>query len=251
MRERDEKLRLEWLRGIIRSAPLKGPLVLRWVRRAPQAITGPGKSLGVFPSSFNPPTKAHMILLERARNVEPIDEILLALDRRPLDKKIFGASLEERLSMILLCFEKDPSVSVAFTNGGLFIEKLALVMKAYPDNTMIRFIVGHDTLIRIFEARYYKNRDTSLRRLFADSRFLVATRGSVGINEIKELISQKENRPFSERIMPFEIPFSIGQLSSTQVRNEICHGRNIDDIVPQEIVSYLKRRDLYRNLRQE
>lgn len=93
-------------------------------------------------------------------------------------------------------------------------------------------------------------RNASLRCLFAGSRFLVATRGSVGLDEIKELVDQKENRPFSERIMPFEIPFSIGRLSSTHVRNEIRHGRHIDDLVPPEIVLYLNRRGLYGNLRQ-
>lgn len=250
MRETDEKQRLTWLRGIIRRAPLEGPPTLRWVRRAAQNIRGPGESLGVFPSSFNPPTKAHRVLIERACRVELVDEILLMLDRRPLDKEIFGASLEERLLMILLCFEKDPTVSIAFTTGGLFIEKLALLLEAYPQDTMIRFIVGHDTLIRVLDAKYYEDRDASLRRLFTDSQFLVATRGSAGVDEIRDLSHQKGNRPFAERIVPFQIPFSIGQVSSTLVRNRIRQGRDIDDLVPPEIAPYLGQKGLYRNPRQ-
>lgn len=247
MRAKDEALTLGWLRGIIRSIPLEGPPVFRWIKRAPQGIASPGGSLGVLPSSFNPPTKAHRILIKSARSVEPIDEVLLVLDRRPLDKEIFGASLEERLLMILLCFAKDPTVSIAFTNKGLFAEKLTLLMKAYPVNTAIRFIVGHDTLTRILDAKYYEDRDASLARLFADSQFLVATRGNVGVDGIKKLILQKKNRPFAEKITPFEMPLPFRGLSSTQIRNEIRKGREIADLVPQEILLYLRRKGLYRN----
>ncbi len=221
--------------------------MLRWIRRAPQGITGPGKRLGVFPASFNPPTRAHRILMERAHRVEPLDEILLILDRIPLDKEIFGASLEERLSMILLCFETDPTLSVALTNKGRFVEKLGLLLRAYPANTTIRFIVGYDTLIRVLDAKYYENREASLRRLFGDSRFLVATRGSTGVGEIRKLMTRKENRPFSEGVVPFEIPFSIGQLSSTLVRDRISQGRAVDDLVAPEIAAFLKDRGLYRD----
>jgi nicotinamide-nucleotide adenylyltransferase len=247
MRTKDEKLGMNRLRGIISGAPLEGPAMLQWVRRAPRGIRGPGKSLGVLPSSFNPPTEAHRLLVEKARTVDLIDEILLILDRKSVDKGIFGASLEERLWMILLCFESDPTVSVAFTNRGLFSEKLTLVMKAYPDNTMIRFIVGYDTLIRVLDAKYYKNRDDSLSGLFADSHFLVAPRGRVGINGIKRLLNRRENRPFAKRITLFEIPSSVRQLSSSRIRNDIHEERNIDDRVPPEILSYLRTKGLYRN----
>lgn len=250
MRERDDGPRLDWLRGIIKGVPLEGPSVVRWIRRAPQGITKPGRSLSAFPSSFNPPTTAHRVLIEQARSVAPMDEVLLILDRRPLDKTIFGASLEERLLMILLCFERDPTVSVAFTNQGLFVEKLVLLREAYPDGTTIRFIVGYDTLVRVLDPKYYENREASLRQLFGGSQFLVATRGGAGVGEMEQLIRQQENRSFAERIIPFEIPFPIGQLSSTYVRNQISRGRDIDDIVPPEIVSYVKRRGLYTNVKE-
>jgi nicotinamide-nucleotide adenylyltransferase len=251
MKKRDENKRLEWLRGIIRDAPLEGPPVLQWVRRAPQGITRPSRSLGVFPSSFNPPTTAHRVLIERARSVEPMHEIILILDRRPLDKRVFGASLEERLSMILTGWQEDPTISVAFTNRGRFVEKLVLLKKAYPNNTTIKFIVGYDTLIRVLDPKYYKDRDDALGRLFGDSRFLVAGRGNASIEEIKELISRTNNRPFSERIIPFEIPHSMANMSSTQARNEIRRGRDIDNCVPSEIASYIERKGLYGKLRQE
>jgi nicotinate (nicotinamide) nucleotide adenylyltransferase len=246
MGERNREGTLDWLRGIITETPLKGPPVLCWVRRAPQGIRNPGKSLGVFPSSFNPPTIAHRVLIERARNVAPMDETLLILDRRALDKEISGALLDERLLMILLCFEKDPTVSVAFTNRGRFVEKLALIKRAYPDETRIRFIVGYDTLVRVLAARYYKDREASLRQLFAGSQFLVATRGSAGFAEIKAFMSKIENRPFSQKIIPFEIPFPIRQLSSTHVRSRISRGNDVDTLVPAEVLSYLRERGLYR-----
>lgn len=245
MKEKDEKGRLERLQEITRNAPLEGPPVLRWVRRAPQGIKQPGKGLGVFPSSFNPPTTAHRILIERARRFESLDEVLLVLDRKPLNKEIFGASLEERLAMILLFCQKDPTVSVAFTNRGRFVEKLALLLKAYPPRTTIRFIVGYDTLIRVLDSKYYDNRDTSLKVLFSGCEFLVATRGPTGIKRIREFIHRPENRSFSKRIKPFTIPFPIRQISSTHVRDAIRIEQEIAEIVPPEIASYIERKGLY------
>jgi len=247
MRPRNEKLTRHWLREIIRTVPLEGSPSLRLIRRAPQGITRPGKGLGVLPSSFNPPTKAHQALIESARGVKPIDEVLLVLDRKPLDKRIFGATLEERISMILLCFEKDPTVSVAFTNRGRFVEKLELVMRSYPDNTIVRFIVGYDTLTRVLDEKYYENRDAALARLFADSEFLVATRGNAGVDDIERLILQERNRPFANKIIPFDIPLPIRQLSSTQIREKRYRGNEIGDLVPSEILPYMERRRLYRN----
>jgi nicotinate (nicotinamide) nucleotide adenylyltransferase len=246
MNPRDEKLELDRLGEIIRGAPLEGPPVFHLIRRALQGITGQGRSLGVLPSSFNPPTTAHKALMERARTVEPIDETLLVLDKKPLDKEIAGASLEQRLLMILLCFESDPTVSIAFTNRGLFGDKLTLLKKAYPDNTMIRFIVGYDTLTRILDTKYYEDRDASLNRLFAESRFLVATRGNVDTDRIKRVVTQKENRPFAEKIVPFEMPFATRHVSSTHIRKDLSEGRKIEHLVPAAISSYLRRTGLYR-----
>ncbi|NIQ39678.1 MAG: hypothetical protein GTN81_13965 [Proteobacteria bacterium] len=246
MKPRDEKLKLDRLREIVRGAPLEEPPVFHLIRRALQGITGQGRSLGVLPSSFNPPTTAHKALIERACTVEPIDEIVLVLDKKPLDKEIAGVSLEQRLLMMLLCFENDPTVSIAFTNRGLFVDKLTLLKKAYPDNTMIRFIVGYDTLTRILDAKYYEDRDASLNRLFAESRLLVATRGNVGTDRIKRLALQKENRPFAEKIVPFEMPFATRHVSSTHIRKDLSKGKTIEHLVPVEIAFYLRKTGLYR-----
>ncbi|NIO03310.1 MAG: hypothetical protein GTN74_01490 [Proteobacteria bacterium] len=247
MEPRHEKLRLDRFRRIIRAVPLEGPPIFRWIKRAPQGIKKPGRALGVLPSSFNPPTKAHRILIEKARDLRPIDEVLLILDKRPLDKEIFGASLEERLLMILLCFQKDSAVSLAFTNRGRFVEKLELIMDAYPKDTLIRFIVGYDTMVRVLDAKYYENRNASLTRLFAGSEFLVATRGNARVDEIRRLALQRENRPFAEKIIPLEIPLPHRRLSSTQIRNAIRQRSEIDEFVPSQIKSYLERSRLYRN----
>jgi nicotinamide-nucleotide adenylyltransferase len=244
---KDEEGRPKWLGRIIGRASLNGPGGLQWIRRAPRGISEPEKHLGVFPSSFNPPTTAHSNLIEQARRMEPLDEILLLLDRKSMDKEVFGASLEERLSMILLWCESDATLSLALTNRSRFVDKLPLLRKAYPRKTEIRFLVGYDTLLRILDVRYYENRETSLRRLFSGSQFLVANRGRAGIAEIRELMHQERNRPFSKQVTPFEIPSSARHLSSTKIRLAINHGHEIEDMVSPEIAAFIRRKGLYRN----
>ena len=238
---------VDQLREIAADPPEGGPPLFHWVRKAPRGIKRPGEILGVFASSFNPPTRAHHMLVQKACGAVAFDEVLLILDRKAMDKEIFGAPLEERLWMVLLCIEKDPQFSVAFTNRGLFLDKLELVEQAYPEGTRVYFIVGYDTLARILDPKYYPDRDVALRKFFGGAQLLVANRGTMGVEEIKELMNREENRPFSEKIRPLKIPFSTGQLSSTQIRKRIRSGRGIGHLVPKGILSYIEKRGLYRS----
>ena len=104
-----------------------------------------GRMLGVFPASFNPPTKAHEALVRVAQRVVPLDECLLLLDLKAVGKEVFGASLEDRLVMLLILFGEKSACSLGICNRGLFLEKIAAVHHAYPKDTEIHFIVGHDT----------------------------------------------------------------------------------------------------------
>src|ERR1700693_4926765 len=66
-----------------------------------------GARLGVFASSFNPPTIAHVELIRRATEAFLLDETLALAGQTNADKLSYECSLEDRVAMMELEFAND------------------------------------------------------------------------------------------------------------------------------------------------
>ncbi len=160
---------------VIKMTDPSGPPTINFVRRAKKGIETGGQKLGVFPGSFDPLTEAHIEVIAEAREYK-LGEILLVLDIVNIDKSTFGASLEDRLLMLLLFFAGDEEISIALSSHGLFLDKVRALQGKYPPATGIVYLVGYDTIVRILDKKYYQDREAAVTELFADSEFLVAGR---------------------------------------------------------------------------
>jgi nicotinate (nicotinamide) nucleotide adenylyltransferase len=235
------------LRQLVDTLNSDGEPMVSYLLKASSGIKLTGKKLGVFSASFNPLTNAHIKMIEEAEKNYNLAEILLVLAKANVDKGIFGASLEERLLMIKLYAQKCPQFSVAACSHGRFIEKIKAIRPLYPKGTEIYFIIGYDTLKRVFDPKYYDNFELELMELFSMSRFIVANRGENDAKMTEKFLSRKENKPYAEKIDLIELPSFYANLSSTEIRNRIQLGQAIDNLVPTEILSYLKRAGVYSN----
>ena len=213
--------------------------------KASRGLWNPEGSLGIFPASFNPPTKAHLALIREARKQIHLDEILVLLDLQAMDKRFTGATWEDRIAMLGTLFEKDPTVSIGLSNRGLFLEKIGLLRRVYPFPTRFTFIVGFDTIIRILDKKYYKSRKRSLDELFEQSQFLVANRDDAEETAFELLFRKRENKRYQGKVSFFPLPKRYGSLSSSSVRNRIAEGRSINDLVPISVLRYIKRNGIY------
>jgi nicotinate (nicotinamide) nucleotide adenylyltransferase len=238
---------LSVLRQLVNSLDSDGEPMIFSVLKAPLGIKATGQKLGVFSASFNPLTNAHVKMIEEAEKNYNLDEILLVLAKANVDKGIIGASLEERLLMVKLYAQKYPQFSVAACSHGRFIEKIKVIRPLYPPETEIYFIIGYDTLKRVFDAKYYTNLESELMELFSMSRFIVANRGGNDADMIKKLLSRRECKPYSEKIDLIELPPFYANISSTEIRERIQSGQTIDNLAPPEILYYLKKTGVYSN----
>ena len=216
------------------------PLIL-WVKE-PQVKEG---SLGVFPASFNPPTLAHLRLIEEAKRGFSLQGVALLLDTRPIDKEIVGAPLEERVLMLLGLFGKRRDISIGICNEGLFVGKLK-ALRALTPEAKVRFIMGYDTLVRLFDPRYYQDMGKALRELFEGADLLVGLRGKVTRDEVRVFLSLPEVRPYAERIHLFDLPPSLKGISSTQVREKVKRGESILQLVPPSVEEFIREKGLYK-----
>jgi nicotinamide-nucleotide adenylyltransferase len=222
------------------------PSSILLIRKAPRGISAPKGRLGIFPASFNPPTKAHVALIREARKQYDLDEVLVLLDLQAMDKRIFGASSAHRLFMLNLLFRRNLKISIGLSNRGLFVEKLGPLRKHYPASATFFFMVGFDTVLRIMDKKYYRNRNRSLRQLFRKSHLLVANRRGQDEKVFQELFERLEHRRFQSRVGFFRIPKSFSTHSSSLVRNKIQQGESVREWVPSSILRFIQATGLYK-----
>ncbi|RDW57970.1 nicotinate-nicotinamide nucleotide adenylyltransferase [Aspergillus mulundensis] len=128
--------------------------------------------LHVLDSSFNPPTLAHRRIACSAVS-ESRDQpcrVLLLLATQNADKPSKPASFEDRLIMMQLCAQEVltflesempaadlPVVDIGVTKKPYFVDKATAIEAAgvYPEGTRQVHLTGYDTLIRIFNTKYY------------------------------------------------------------------------------------------------
>jgi nicotinic acid mononucleotide adenylyltransferase len=160
------------------------------------------KRLYIMDSSFNPPTNAHLEMLQRTPHT-PSDGHLLLLASNNADK------LQENFSDRIKLLEslEFPSATIAHAR---------FVDKAKEFDIPTTFILGYDTVVRFFDKKYYSDFDQVMNDFFGVNRLWVVDRGNNVLSfwerpEIKNGIKFKESIDVVDRLE--------GDVSSTLVRN--------------------------------
>ena len=149
---------------------------LQAVTNASNSTTSHTRTLYVLDSSFNPPSLAHLRLATSALTQDPgpaPKRLLLLLATQNADKPSKPAPFEDRLVMMSRfandvlkalghghghAAERDPVfVDVGITKEPYFHDKAAAIAESgtYPDGAEQVHLTGFDTLIRLFDAKYY------------------------------------------------------------------------------------------------
>ena len=205
-----------------------------------QPINESGKKLGIFSGSFNPITVTHIKLIEKARKSFQLDEMLLLLAKSNVDKEVFGMPLADRIIILNRYAKQHKHVSVGISSHGRYIDKVAALKRIYPLETEFFFIVGYDTLVRIFDPKYYNDIHTELQHLFTQCKFIAANRDKVDIKTIKNFMSQTSNLPFSSCVSYLTLPDVYAGISSTDVRQRLIEDKPISHLVPSIVVEMLE-----------
>ncbi len=213
-----------------------------------------GGRLGVFPASFNPPTRAHREIVARAQADFQLEEVLLLLGLTNADKTAYEASLEDRLAMVRLACEDDPTLSVGAASHPFFVDLLEPLGELY-DQPQIFFIMGADTLLRVLdkEGRYYRryhkpyaDRWEALGDLFAQGQVLVAARPPFTRADLDRWLEGPE-AAFRSRISWLDLPDEVKGISASLVRERLGRGQPITSLVPPAVERYLTEHALYRS----
>ena len=198
-----------------------------------------GKHLGIFSGSFNPLTIAHIKLVEEACKQYHLDETLLLLAKSNVDKDVYGLPLAERMLILKLYAETQPNISIGVSSHGRYIDKVSALKSIYPPQTDFSFIVGYDTLVRIFDPKYYQNMHEDLQPLFSQCRLIAANREDADINAIQLFLSQTSIQPYRQHVDYLLLPDDYAEISSTDVRRRVENGEPISHLVPPIVAEFL------------
>lgn len=204
------------------------------------AFTG---AAAVLPSAYNPPTLAHEHLLQRALEAYGLHHAVALLTTRNVDKGVHGASLADRIGMLLALSSEWPDLCVAASNQARIIDQASALTTAFP-GTEFDFIVGFDTLERLFARRYYTDMESELAPFFARHRVLAANRGQVEAHHVEAWVAENAGA-FSDRILLLEIEEFPASLSSTRVREAVASGGDALHL-PPAVSRYVAEHGLYR-----
>lgn len=201
--------------------------------------------VAVLPSAFNPPTLAHLRLLELGRTVEDVFTSAALLSTNNVDKGLYGAPLSDRIGMLLALRDPHPDLVVLATNAARIMDQGATLQSQHP-GVGFDFVVGFDTLTRIFDPRYYDgDMAASLEPFFRDHRLIAMNRADWTVDDVKEFLTEPVVRDFQERILIRQLADECIWESSTQERKAVERGRVPRGVAPQ-VADYILRRGLYR-----
>src|SRR5579862_495700 len=103
-------------------------------------LMGKPKTLGIVAGSFNPPTIAHEELVHAAGF--HVDEVLCVVPGTLPHKEYFGATLEQRLELLVDALMEP--CSIASSEKGLFIEIGRECREVYGPEVGLAFVCGRD-----------------------------------------------------------------------------------------------------------
>lgn len=240
-----DPLRLQTYRDLMDSLDPSGPPKAVYVSEpAPEALRQPDRCL-VLDAAFNPPTIAHWELALAGARISEADRILLQISSANVDKPVSGADLGLRVYMVDRLAAEDDHVGVSVCSHARFVDKANALHTLSPSTRHI-FAIGYDTLIRLFDPKYYSRMTSELDDLFSNIEFAVANRGGHDETALNDYLRQSPQSEYKDKIYQITLSEGFREISSSETREKIRVGEDVSDWVPDVILDIIRESGLYR-----
>jgi nicotinate-nucleotide adenylyltransferase len=211
--------------------------------------------LGLLGGTFNPIHIGHLRAAVEVREAFNLDKLLLIPSANPPHKPVdHVADAEHRLEMVRLATKGVPSLEVsdlelARPGPSYTIETLRYFQDQYGHGSDVYFIVGQDAFSEITTWKSYK-------ALFSTAHFIVMTRPGSKLSSIEDFIHTHISEayqydPALNRYMHpdwctiFCVDITHIDVSASEIRDRIKHGRPIRFLVPDTVEAYIVEKGLY------
>lgn len=177
----------------------------------------------VFGGSFNPPTKAHKLILDKLFLLFKPDNIIIVPVGDNYQKKGL-IDYAHRLEMVKLL---DSRVIVStLENNDVYLGTYDLLKKLSEDYDDLYYVIGSDNLMKLDTWIDYKN-------LLKDFKFIVFNRYSVPLEDV---ILEKYPE-FKDRFLIIQIDYDISSSKFRETKDA--------NLIPSEVYDYIMKNKLY------
>ena len=191
------------------------------------------RKIGVMGGTFDPVHNGHLVAASEVADRFALDEVLFVPTGEPWQKaeRVVSAS-EDRYLMTVIATASNPRFStsrVDIERGGptYTVDTLSELHEAMPDAALF-FITGADALAQILSWR-------DVDRVFRYAHFVGVTRPGYELGD--------DHLPHGVASL-VEVPAMA--ISSTDCRERVAQGRPVWYLVPDGVVQYISKRNLYR-----
>jgi len=211
---------------------------------------------GILGGTFDPVHLGHLRIAEEASEALGFDCFLFVPAADPPhkpNKQI--TSFEHRWQMLEMALSNNPKFQLSDLEQKAFgksytVVTLTRLLETFSEETDLYFLVGMDSFLELDTWWHY-------RELFKLARIVVVQRPGYPEQKMEEFLRQKISadykrddetgvftHPYLLPIHPMENTY-MG-ISSTQIRRLVSEGRSIRYLVPDDVMSYIRKNNHYK-----
>lgn len=190
--------------------------------------------VGLLGGTFDPVHNGHVSIAKSFLESAYIDELWILLTPFPPHKLDSGRiSYINRLEMLTLAFKDFENLRISTLENELpepsyTVNTIRDLKKTYQDYEFL-YCLGEDSLSKFHTWKYYDE-------ILSEAKILVTVRPGYNhdnvISEILERAIFVEHQPI--------------KISSSEIKNRVKDGKEIVDLVPQNVDSFIKANNLYK-----
>jgi len=190
---------------------------------------------GSFGGAFDPPHNGHIRLAEAAAEQLKLKKLLIIPTFNAPHKDTSAASFDERMAMCSLAFghiEGAEISDIERTLGGTSytINTVRALKKLYPDSVFY-LLIGGDMLFGFTKWFRYE-------ALLNETKVCAVARDNDSFIDMME---------FANEIGRVKVlPTKAVEVSSTEIREKLASGRDVSQLIPENVMEYIGTRGLYR-----
>jgi nicotinate-nucleotide adenylyltransferase len=203
------------------------------------------KKAGIMGGTFNPIHIGHLIAAQEVLERLELDYIIFLPAGNPPHKAESDViEANHRYEMVKLAVEKNNRFYISDIEikreGKTYTYDTLIELKKFYYDVEFSFLLGYDTL---------RDMDTWKRvdEVFKLTSFVVVNRGNLP-EDMNEEINKKKTY-YDAKISVVSIPEI--DISSTEIRDRISKGRNVQYLVPEKVNDYILTQGLYRGATNE
>ena len=199
------------------------------------------RRIGILGGSFDPPQMGHLILAEYSRETLGMDHILFVpMADHPVDSKTLRTPIGHRLAMLQLAIAGNPHFSISRVDidraGPHYSsDSVKIIGDQYPDAELY-FVMGGDNLRSLPTWK-------RVRALYQRCRLAVMKRAD---EDIAKTMHDDILPGLSAQVDIVDVPMLSIWLSSTYVIERLRQNLSARYLVPDAVLDYIAKHNLYR-----